>query len=202
MRFKYLWLSVKVMTHAEARRSLLQEARSHQVSLLALQPLITQLQGFWQPPGNDIEMAKQLDGVWELLYSSKPALERSGLDTLPGLERGRTFQAIEAATGRVFNLADLAGPFGLKTTVLVQAKFSLANVRRICVQFERTAVVAGAIADYASPAEAIRAIAGGAGWGLRLTTESFGTVDTLYVDEQVRIGLGNRGTLFVLSRAA
>lgn len=190
------------MIHTEARLSLLQEARSGQVSLLALQPLITQLQSFWQPPLSDGEMAKQLDGVWELLYSSKPALERSGLDTLPGLERGRTFQSVEAASGRVYNLADLGGPFGLKTTILVQAKFTLSNIRRICVQFERTAVVAGAIADYSSPAEAIRSINGGSGWGLRLDTDSFGTVDTLYVDEQVRIGLGNRGTLFVLSRAA
>ncbi|MBC7881480.1 MAG: hypothetical protein H7Y37_09110 [Anaerolineae bacterium] len=190
------------MTYSEARLSLLQEARSAQVSLLALQPLITKLQGFWQPPTSESEMAKQLDGVWELLYTSKPALERSGLDTLPGLERGRTYQAIESASGRVFNLADLAGPFGLKTTILVQAKFTLSNIRRICVQFERTAVVTGAIADYGSPAEAIRAIDRGAGWGVRLATDSFGTVDTLYVDEEVRIGLGNRGTLFVLSRAA
>lgn len=189
------------MTQTEVRLRLLQEACSHHASLLALQPLITQLQHFWQPPTTASEMAEQLDGVWELLYSSKPALASSGLDALPGLERGRTYQSIEAARGRVFNLADLAGPFGLKTTVLVQAKFSLSNVRRICVQFERTAVVAGAIDDYGSPTEAIRSIDQGAGWGLRLAIESFGTVDTLYVDEQVRIGLGNRGTLFVLSRA-
>jgi hypothetical protein len=191
-----------MMTQTEVRLSLLQEARSRQASLLALQPLITELQRFWQPPTTDSEMAEQLDGVWELLYSSKPALASSGLDTLPGLERGRTYQAIEVASGRVFNLADLAGPFGLKTTILVQAKFTLSNVRRICVQFERTAVVAGAIADYGSPADAIRSIEQGAGWGLRLATDSFGTVDTLYVDEEVRIGLGNRGTVFVLSRAA
>lgn len=185
---------------AEIRRELLDWARTTEASLLLLQPIITELRQVWNPPRTTAELGILLDGDWELLYTSQPALAGSGIDALPGVVRTRTYQCIDAAAGRVWNLAELETLFGLTGTVLVQARFTADSVTLVGIRFEGIALIPGSIDAYGPRREAIGRIDRGEGLGVRLPLQNTGTLDTLYIDEQVRIGLGNRGTIFVLSR--
>lgn len=185
---------------AEIRRDLLDWANTTEPSLLVLQPLVTELRQVWAPPHTTAELGILLDGDWELLYSSKPTLASSGIDVLPGVVRTRTYQCIDAAAGRVWNLAELQTLFGLTGTVLVQARFTIESVTLVRVQFEGTTLLPGGIDTSGPRREAIGRIDRGERLGVRLPLQNTGTLDTLYIDGQVRIGLGNRGTIFVLGK--
>lgn len=182
------------------KSELLEQVARVELNLADIQPLIRELQLNWRKPETEEAFAPLLDGNWELVYTSTPALARSGLDALPGLQRGKTYQCIDVAAGRVRNVAELTGPFGLAGLVVVSAGFELENLIRIRVAFEQTAILWGGLAGYSSVQDAIERVESGEGVGLRLPVSSEGTVDTLYVDEDLRIGLGNRGTLFILRR--
>jgi hypothetical protein len=185
---------------AEVRAELVERAGTARASLLELQPLIARLGRSWAAPESGEELAALLDGDWRLLYASKPALASSGLDAFVGVTRTRTYQCIDAAAGRVWNLAELGTPFGLMGTVLVRARFVAETPTRVRVHFEQTALVWGGLSPYGLPREVIRHLDGGEGLALRLGLDNTGTLETLYADSEVRIGLGNRGTIFVLRR--
>ncbi len=185
---------------AGAKLKLLKQLARPQVDMVEIQPLMSVLTENWQRPASEAELAVQLDGLWELLYTSTPALARSSLDIFPGVERGRTFQSIDVAAGRLYNLAELTGLGMVRGTVLVSARFRLTALTRAEVSFEETAIIWGELSEFGSVPAAIERIARGEGLGLRLPIRGEGSVETLYIDADFRIGLGNRGTIFILRR--
>jgi hypothetical protein len=183
------------------KATLLRQVARPQPSLLDLQPLIAGLQQSWQPPSTGEALAAVLDGLWQLRYTTANALSRLGLDNLPGVERRRTYQFVDAANSRLYNLAEVELAGGLaRGTLLVRAALRLGEVPRVHVHFERSALIWGGIDEFGTAEGAIRRLDAGEGVGIRFDVRSEGSVDTLYIDTDLRIALGNRGTIFILTR--
>lgn len=186
---------------AAIKAKLLRQMARPQPSLLEIQPLVAALQSPWSRPEGDAFVAA-LAGLWELRFTTAGALSRLGLDALPGVVRSRTYQYIEPTGDTLYNLAQLTLLGGLaQGTLLVKARLDLQAPVRVHVHFERSSFVWGGIDEFGTAEAAIRRISGGEGVGPRLDVTSDGFVDVLYLDEDLRIALGNRGTLFILTRS-
>lgn len=143
-----------------------------------------------------------LDGNWLLNYST--AREIRSLDKLPfGLKVGRVYQIIDVANKSFLNQAFVYHPFGLaKGYVKVTAKFEIAKPdgavlpdKRINVEFlERTISVQklmGIATPKLDPAKVVSA---------RSPEGRVPFLEITYIDEDLRIGRGGEGSLFVLSK--
>ncbi|AGY58239.1 PAP fibrillin family protein [Gloeobacter kilaueensis] len=186
----------------DPKSRLLRQVARPRPRLIDLQPLICELQQRWQPPDQVEQLLSSLAGLWQLRFTTAEALSRFGVDQIPGLvERRRTYQFIDATNERVFNLAELALLGGAaQATTLIRARLQAGAIPRVYVRFERTALLWGGFDPYGSVEEAIRRIDGGEGGGVRLDIDSEGSLDTLYLDSQLRIAVGNRGSIFILTR--
>lgn len=141
------------------------------------------------------EQAPLLNGNWKLLYTNRETF--SPLEFIPGVNLGRVFQYIRADQQQVFNLAELS--VGL--LIAVQARFEPVNTTRLSVHFERTFItlasnLTGAnVVNWFEQLETERAPA------LRFPVNRTGWLEVRYVDETLRISVGNEGSLFILTRA-
>lgn len=87
------------------------------------------------PTPQPTQATNLLDGNWQLLYTT--SLELLGIDRFPLLGLGQIYQCIRVQTQRVYNLAEIRGPWGLDGLVSVGADFVVASDRRINVHFTR-----------------------------------------------------------------
>ncbi len=144
-----------------------------------------------------------LNGAWLLNYST--AREIKALDKLPlGLKVGRIYQIIDVATQSFLNQAFVRHPLGLvEGYVKVTARFEIAKPdgavlpdKRINVEFlERTIAVQrllGMATPNLDPAKVVPA---------RSPVDRIPFLEITYIDEDLRIGRGGEGSLFVLSKA-
>jgi PAP_fibrillin len=149
------------------------------------------------PPLDLAHQASLLTGNWQLLYTNKETF--SPLEYLPGVHLGRVFQAIDVPQQQVFNLAELIGPLGT-ALIGIQAGFTLESATRVIVNFQRTFIttawnLAGQdVADWMTQLQSNQAFA------LRLDVKQTGWLEVRYVDETLRIGVGNAGHLFILKK--
>lgn len=143
--------------------------------------------------------AEVLTGNWLLLYSNRVTF--SALDQVPGSRLGRIYQALDAATQGVFNLAEIT-ILGLKSVVAVQARFSPAYGKRVKVQFEEGLVTTVNFLTGENPTNWIEQLQSGEATALRFPTPSSqrGWLEIIYVDDTLRLSLGNEGSLFILTR--
>ncbi len=143
-----------------------------------------------------------LDGNWLLNYST--AREIRSLDKLPlGLKVGRVYQIIDVATQSFLNQAFVSHPLGLASGyVKVTARFEIAKPdgavlpdKRINVEFlERTISIQklmGIATPQLDPAKVVPA---------RSPEGRIPFLDITYIDDDLRIGRGGEGSLFVLSK--
>lgn len=160
----------------------------------------------YNPNPRPLEVPHLLEGDWLLLYTSSKAL--LNLDNFPLLQLGRIYQCIRLEGTRIYNIAELGGLPYLETLVSVAAKFTPVSERRVDVQFERSIVGLQRLMKYQSPAGFIGAIEAGkkfTPWELSLdidlpSREQQGWLDITYLDEDLRIGRGNEGSVFVLRK--
>jgi hypothetical protein len=152
----------------------------------------------WQGPGpgplaSDVGRAK-LDGTWELVFqvpkdsastADRPgALQTVSIAAADGQEgnRGRVLQKIETSTGRIENYAETW--WG---TARVEARFAPLgdSSSEVEVVFEKAWLSLGPLPEVGFPIS----------WfGGR------GTLDTTYLSDDLRIGRGDKGTIFCLAR--
>ncbi|MBD2655181.1 PAP/fibrillin family protein [Synechocystis sp. FACHB-383] len=145
-----------------------------------------------------------LDGNWLLNYST--AREIRSLDKLPlGLKVGRIYQIINVPNQSFLNQAFVYHPLGLaKGYVKVTAKFEIAKPagevlpdKRINVEFlERIISVQklmGVATPQLDPAKVVPA---------RSPEGRIPFLEITYLDEDLRIGRGGEGSLFVLSKVS
>lgn len=143
-----------------------------------------------------------LDGNWWLNYST--AREIRSLDKLPlGLKVGRIYQIINVPNQSFLNQAFVYHPLGLaKGYVKVTAKFEIAKLagavlpdKRINVEFlERIISVQklmGISTPKLDPAKVVPA---------RSPEGRIPFLEITYLDDDLRIGRGGEGSLFVLSK--
>lgn len=143
-----------------------------------------------------------LDGNWRLLYTTSKGL--LNIDQFPLLKLGQIYQCIRVNNQSVYNIAEVYGLPYLEGLVSVSAKFEPISDKRVQVKFERSILGIQRLIGYQSPSSFIEQIESGKkfiaiDFGLD-SRDQQGWLDITYLDEDLRIGRGNEGSVFVLSK--
>jgi hypothetical protein len=154
------------------------------------------------PNPNPLQTPEKLNGTWRLLFTTSQELLR--IDQFPLLKLGQIYQAIETETSRIYNVAEIYGLPYLEGMVSVVAQFIPQSDRRVKVNFERSIIGLQRLVDYGS----VNAFIGRIGSGEKFRAIDFqitnreqkGWLDITYLDEDLRIGRGNQGSVFVLTK--
>ncbi|ABA20893.1 PAP fibrillin [Trichormus variabilis ATCC 29413] len=154
------------------------------------------------PTPRPVENANLLDGNWRLLYTTSKAL--LNLDRVPVYKLGQIYQCIRVETTSVYNIAEIYGLPYLEGLVSVAAKFEPVSERRVQVKFQRSIVGLQRLIGYTSPEDFIQRIEAGKKFTaldilIKSDTQQ-GWLDITYIDHNLRIGRGNEGSVFVLSK--
>jgi hypothetical protein len=155
------------------------------------------------PTPKPVEAAELLEGDWRLLYTT--SRELLGLDRFPLLQLGQIYQCIRPAQNKVYNIAEIIGIPFLEGLVSVIATFEAVSERRVNVKFERSILGLQRVLSYRSPSSFIQKIEIGKKF-LPLDfpipeREREGWLDITYLDQDLRIGRGNEGSVFILSKS-
>jgi hypothetical protein len=147
-----------------------------------------------------------LEGNWRLLYTTSQEL--LGIDRVPLASLGQIYQCIRTADQRIYNLAEVQGPPLFSGLVSVSARFEPVSERRVQVAFERGVLGLQSALDYRSPSQFIAKLEASTklplwqGIDFSINRErQQGWLEVTYLDKDLRIGRGNEGNIFVLSRA-
>lgn len=182
---------------AGTNRGLLASEPQKQAILVA----IANLEDF-NPTPRPIEASHLLNGDWRLIYTTSKAL--LNLDRIPLCKLGQIYQSIRVNTTSVYNIAEIYGLPYLEGLVSVAAKFEPVSERRVQVKFQRSIVGLKRLIDYSSPANFIQEIEAGKKFTAIDTPlngdKQQGWLDITYIDSDLRIGRGNEGSVFVLSK--
>lgn len=160
---------------------------------------IAQLEDY-NPNLRPLEAKELLNGNWRLLYTSSQELLR--IDNFPFLKLGDIYQCIRVEDTAIYNIAEVYGLPFLEGIVSVVAQFEVVSEKRVNVKFNRSIFGLQSLIGYQSPNNLIAEIES----GKKFTAVDFdiqnreqkGWLDITYLDEDLRIGRGNKGSLFVL----
>jgi PAP_fibrillin len=137
-----------------------------------------------------------------LLYTSSQELLR--IDQLPLLKLGQIYQCIRTRDARIYNIAEVYGLPFLEGLVSVAARFEAVSDRRVQVRFERLILGLQRLANYRSANDFVQQLEADQkplAIDIRLDNrEQSGWLDTTYLDQELRIGRGNEGSVFVLAK--
>jgi len=154
------------------------------------------------PTPHPVEALDRLNGNWRLLYTTSQELLQ--IDRLPFLKLGQIYQYIQANTAKIYNIAEVSGLPYLEGLVSVAARFEPLSDRRVKVNFERGILGLQRLIDYRSPNDFIQQLETGkkfAAIDFNITNrEQKGWLDITYLDDDMRIGRGNEGNVFVLTK--
>ncbi|MEH1815330.1 MAG: PAP/fibrillin family protein [Nostoc sp.] len=182
---------------AGTNRGLLATEEQKQSILVA----IANLEDF-NPTPRPVEASNLLDGNWRLLYTTSKAL--LNLDRLPLCKLGQIYQYIRVETTSVYNIAEIYGLPFLEGLVSVAAKFEPVSGRRVQVKFERSIIGLQRLIEYNSPVTFIQQIEEGRKFpaiDVAINSDKQqGWLDITYIDNDLRIGRGNEGSVFVLTK--
>jgi PAP_fibrillin len=154
------------------------------------------------PTPEPLERRDLLEGNWRLLYTSSRDL--LGLDRIPLLKLGQIYQCVRMAEGKIYNIAEIFGLPWLEAVVSVVASIEPISESRVSVNFERSIVGLQKLLAYDNPSKYVEQIE----TGKKFPPLDFGIdnrdrkawLEITYLDEDLRIGRGNEGNVFVLSR--
>ncbi len=147
-----------------------------------------------------------LSGNWRMLFTTSEEL--LGIDRLPLFKLGAIYQCIRADQGKIYNVAEVLGlPFLnplMNGFVSVCASFSVVSERRVKVNFERFVAGSQPLVQYQDVDQFIALL----NTKPKLLALDFaikqqnqrGWLETTYLDENLRLGRGNEGNLFVLAK--
>ena len=181
---------------AGRNRGLLATEQDLQAILIAIAQLEDR-----NPTPRPVEAYDLLDGNWRLLYTTSKSL--LNIDALPLLKLGQIYQCIRAKTASVYNIAEVYGLPYLEGLVSVAARFEPLSQHRIQVKFERSIFGLQRLIGYQSPADFIQQIEMGkrfAAIDISLNRDQQGWLDITYLDDNLRIGRGNEGSVYVLTK--
>lgn len=154
------------------------------------------------PTPNPLAAASLLEGDWRLLYTT--STELLGIDRIPVFQLGQIYQCIRTAESKIYNIAEVVGVPLLEGIISVTAKFTAVNSKRVDVRFNRGIWGLQRILGYQSPPQFIDQINAGQKFlpiDFKINEENQkGWLEITYLDENLRIGRGNQGSLFILSK--
>ncbi len=154
------------------------------------------------PTPKPIQAKELLEGDWRLLYTTSKSI--LGLDRFPLFKLGQIYQCIRTSEAKVYNIAEVLGLPFFEGIVSVVASFEPVSERRVNVMFERSIIGLQRFFGYNSPSKFIQQIESGKKF-LPLDfsidkREQKGWLDITYLDRDMRIGRGNEGNVFVLTK--
>lgn len=154
------------------------------------------------PTPHPVEAIEKLDGNWRLLYTTSEELLQ--IDRFPFLKLGQIYQYIRAKDAKIYNIAEVSGLPFLDGLVSVAARFTPVSDRRVNVTFERGIVGLQKFIDYRAPDYFVQQIEAGKKFlaiDFNITNrEQKGWLEITYLDNDLRIGRGNEGNVFVLTK--
>jgi hypothetical protein len=154
------------------------------------------------PTPRPVEAKELLDGNWRLLYTTSRGI--LGLDRIPIVQLGQIYQCIRVAEAKLFNIAEVVGVPWVEGLISVAAQFEPVSERRVNVKFQRYILGLQRFLGYQCPNQFIQDIeAGKKFFPLDFSLEnreSQGWLEITYLDEDLRIGRGNQGSVFVLAK--
>ncbi|MFQ4136647.1 PAP/fibrillin family protein [Nodosilinea sp. PGN35] len=170
----------------------------------AIQAAAATLEGR-NPTPDPLQATDRLNGDWRLLYTT--SRELLNIDRLPLASLGPIYQCIRLAENRIYNIAEVNGPPLLSGLVAVAATLEAVSTRRVNVGFERGVVGLRQALGYSSPAQFVEAMQATPKFSLlqgidfRINRDrQAGWLEVTYLDDDLRIGRGNQGSLFVLQK--
>ena len=154
------------------------------------------------PTTRPLEAIDKLDGDWRLLYTNSQGL--LGFERIPLLKLGQIYQCIRVPESRVYNLAEIEGLPLLEGLISVEARFEGISEKRVNVYFERSRFGLQRVMNYEAPATWIERLQSNHN-PLSLNVDLDpnrppGWLDITYLDDDLRLGRGNRGSVFVLTK--
>ncbi|NEO91799.1 MAG: fibrillin [Moorea sp. SIO3G5] len=166
----------------------------------AILAAVTQLEGR-NPTPRPLEAPDLLDGNWRLLYTTSQEL--LNLDGFPLVQLGQIYQCVRTSDTKIYNIAELSGIPYLEGVVSVCASFEPVSQCRVNVRFERSIIGLQSFL-YSSANDFIEQIEA----GKRFPAIDFpinrdnqqGWLEITYLDDDLRIGRGNQGSVFVLTK--
>ena len=154
------------------------------------------------PTPKPLESKDLLNGDWRLLYTTSKSI--LGLDRFPLLKLGQIYQCIRVSEAKVYNIAEIIGLPMLEGLVSVAASFEPISDCRVNVIFERSIIGLQRLFSYKTPGKLIQQIESGKKFlplDFKIDRgEQKGWLDTTYLDHDMRIGRGNEGNVFVLTK--
>lgn len=153
------------------------------------------------PTARPTEAADLLEGDWRLLYTTSRGI--LGIDGLPLFNLGQVYQCIRVKEAKIYNIAEIYGLPYLEGIVSVTAEFEPVSDRRVMVTFKRSLSGLQRLIDYQSPSNLIAQIEAGKNFtaiDFSINRDQRGWLDITYLDEDLRIGRGNEGSVFVLTK--
>lgn len=164
------------------------------------------------PTSQPLEATELLDGNWLLLYTTSRDL--LGIDRFPLAKLGAIYQCIRTQRSKLYNIAEVETLPFLEGLVSVTARFEPSSQRRVNVFFQRSIIGLQRAIGYTQPNDLIRQIEQGkslAAIDISLSQNNDnstsqpsrnrqGWLEVTYLDEDLRIGRGNEGSVFVLKK--
>jgi hypothetical protein len=154
------------------------------------------------PTKKPLEAKDLLNGDWRLLYTTSKGI--LGLDRFPLFKLGQIYQCIRVSEAKVYNIAEIIGLPMLEGLVSVAASFDPVSDSRVNVIFERSIIGLQRFLSYKTPGKLIQQIESGKKFlpiDFKIDRgEQQGWLETTYLDRDMRIGRGNEGNVFVLTK--
>ncbi len=156
------------------------------------------------PTPRPLEAADKLDGNWRLLYTTSQEL--LGIDRVPLLKLGQIYQFVRVQTQQIYNVAEVSGIPFLEGLVSVVAQFEPVSEQRVKVRFNRGIFGLQRLIGYQACDRFVQEIEAGkkfTAFDFAITrADQKGWLDITYLDDDLRIGRGNVGSVFVLTKVA
>lgn len=154
------------------------------------------------PTPRPLEAKDLLEGNWRLLYTT--SRELLNLARFPLWQLNQIYQCVRTADATIYNIAEVSGfPF-LEAIISVGAQFEPVSERRVNVNFNRSIVGFQRLINYQSPTHFIQQIETGKRFPALdvniQSREQRGWLEITYLDENMRIGRGNQGSVFILTK--
>lgn len=170
----------------------------------AIQILATKLEDR-NPCAEPLAAKAQLEGIWRLLYTTSDEL--LGIDRFPFYKLGQIYQCVYLDEARIYNIAEVVGLPPLNGLVSVGARFEAVSTKRVNVAFERGVFGLQSFLGYENPRSFIQKLQSQdkfpfwQGIDFRINSDrQSGWLEVTYLDDDMRIGRGNQGSLFVLRK--
>ena len=168
------------------------------------------------PTSDPLSALDLLEGDWRLLYTTSQEL--LGIDRVPLAQLGNIYQCVRAQNDRIYNIAEIKGLPYFESLISVVASFTPAAKtaedaaagqlkRRVNVKFNRAVIGLQRMLGYESPAQYIQqleqtekmSLFKGIDFAINAERQK-GWLEITYLDKDLRIGRGNQGSLFVLTK--